>query len=342
MWAFLVFGFLWAVGLTFSAAPGAAEPTRLSGEKIKTTFAGAVLELDTPLGTKVPIRFTKDGMMNGDAGALGAYLGADRDRGRWWVSGDHLCMKWFKWFEAAVHCFSLQLHGNRVYWQEQGGRSGTATIAFRPKEEPQPRPVVASVLSAPERVEPAPKRTDATPKHVGAPHKEPRSVQVAAPATSVERAPVHAPQPAASAEKHVSPAAEARQPAPAMRIAKAADGEPVAQTGTQTIRQSAKSAAIPPLPVRAAAALAVPQPVPVRRAFRVIRVATNDVLNVRSGPSEYHTAVGAIEPDGRGIDIIGPCRGHWCPIRYGRMSGWVNSYYLAPEWAASPLLIGAR
>ena len=191
MWAFLVFGFLWAVGLTFSAAPGAAEPTRLSGEKIKTTFAGAVLELDTPLGTKVPIRFTKDGMMNGDAGALGAYLGADRDRGRWWVSGDHLCMKWFKWFEAAVNCFSLQLRGNRVYWQEQGAETAPPrSLSGRRRAATAACSCVSA--DAPERVDPRPSEQMLRQSTLVL-HKEPRSVRVAAPATSVERAPVHAP-----------------------------------------------------------------------------------------------------------------------------------------------------
>ena len=335
MWAFLVFGFVWAVGLVLSTAPSSAEAARLSGEKIKTTLAGAVLELDTPLGTKVPIRFAKDGMMNGEAGALGAYLGADRDRGRWWVSGDRLCMKWFKWFEAAVHCFSLQIQGNRIHWQEQGGRSGTATIASRPKEEPPVRPVIASVMGAPKQSDGSPKRADAQ-SNVAQPGQE------NARAGAIGRTDADGSLSAAAVEKQSAPIAEPRELAPATQVAEVVDAKPVARSEAREDLQPVKPVAIPPVPIRATAARAVPQPVPVRRAFRVVRVAADDVLNVRSGPSESHMAIGAIEPDGRGIDIVGPCRGLWCPIRYGRTSGWVNSYYLAPEWAEPTMLVGSR
>ena len=65
--------------------------------------------------------------------------------------------------------------------------------------------------------------------------------------------------------------------------------------------------------------------------FRVVRVEEDDVLNVRSGPSEYYTPVGRIPPEGRGVRIVGQCVAFWCPIRHGRVSGWVNRYYLAEE-----------
>ena len=65
--------------------------------------------------------------------------------------------------------------------------------------------------------------------------------------------------------------------------------------------------------------------------FRVAGVDDSDTLNVRSGPSQYHPQVAAIPPRGRGVEITGACRDLWCPIRRGRVSGWVNSYYLAAD-----------
>ena len=52
---------------------------------------------------------------------------------------------------------------------------------------------------------------------------------------------------------------------------------------------------------------------------------------MRSGPSEYHDAVGAIPPQGRGIDIVGECYETWCPIRLNHLEGWVNRSYLTED-----------
>jgi uncharacterized protein YraI len=67
--------------------------------------------------------------------------------------------------------------------------------------------------------------------------------------------------------------------------------------------------------------------------YRVRGVAPYDVLNVRRGPSEEHVQIAAIPPSGRRVEITGQCRADWCPIRYGGVTGWVNSYYLAEEGA---------
>jgi uncharacterized protein YraI len=75
-------------------------------------------------------------------------------------------------------------------------------------------------------------------------------------------------------------------------------------------------------------------PVAAARTFRVVRVAEDDMLNVRSGPSEYTRPVGVIAPGGRGVTITGPCQGYWCPIRHGGIAGWVNSYYLEDDRSA--------
>jgi N-acetylmuramoyl-L-alanine amidase len=65
--------------------------------------------------------------------------------------------------------------------------------------------------------------------------------------------------------------------------------------------------------------------------YHVVAVATNDVLNIRSGPSPDLDVVGVIPPDGRGVRIVGPCKGQWCEIDYRGTGGWVNTQYLASE-----------
>jgi uncharacterized protein YraI len=67
--------------------------------------------------------------------------------------------------------------------------------------------------------------------------------------------------------------------------------------------------------------------------FRVTGVDAGDQLNVRSGPSQYHAAVGGIPADARKVRITGTCHELWCPVRHGRVTGWVNRYYLAEEGA---------
>ena len=41
--------------------------------------------------------------------------------------------------------------------------------------------------------------------------------------------------------------------------------------------------------------------------------------------------VGSIPARGRGVQIVGTCRELWCPIRHGKLKGWVNRYYLAED-----------
>jgi uncharacterized protein YgiM (DUF1202 family) len=65
--------------------------------------------------------------------------------------------------------------------------------------------------------------------------------------------------------------------------------------------------------------------------FRVAGVDDDDILNVRSGPSQHFSPVGELPPEGRGVKIVGPCRADWCPIRHGHTTGWVNRNFLAEE-----------
>ncbi|HKD56685.1 MAG TPA: SH3 domain-containing protein [Hyphomicrobiaceae bacterium] len=67
--------------------------------------------------------------------------------------------------------------------------------------------------------------------------------------------------------------------------------------------------------------------------YRVVYVAPDDVLNLRSGPSPAYSVVGAIPPGGRGVRLVGHCQA-WCPVSYNGTSGWVNRAYLAREPAS--------
>jgi hypothetical protein len=298
-----------SVACLAAATAAAAEPARLTGKSIKETLAGAVIEIDTPAGTTIPVRFSRRGLVSGEARGLAAVLGAARDRGRWWVAGDQLCVKWFRWFEAEVRCIDLHQDGARLFWRGPEGRSGTATIAQRPLP-PAPQYALGAAAEA--------------------------GIAKAEIAGTVSRASVTLP-----VLRLITPA----EAAPASSTAPTANApaEPVAET-TVEITQPPRTDMVP-LPQKAPPfAERRAQPPPVRPAagrpkaserrtdsFRVAGVDAGDILNVRSGPSEAYPPVGGIPPASRSVVIVGPCRDTWCPIRHGHVSGWVNRYYLAAE-----------
>jgi uncharacterized protein YraI len=296
-----------SVACLAAATATAAEPTRLTGKSIKETLAGAVIEIDTPAGTTIPVRFSRRGLVSGEARGLAAVLGAARDRGRWWVADDQLCVKWFRWFEADVRCIDLQQEGARLFWRGPEGRSGTATIAQRP---PPPAPQYALGAAAE------------------------AGIAKAEIARTVSRASITLP-----VLQLITPA----EAAPASSTAPTANApaEPVAEA-TVAVTQPPRTETVP-LPQKAPPfAERRAQPPPVRPAhpkasewrtgsFRVAGVDADDILNVRSGPSEEYPSVGGIPPASRSVEIVGPCRDAWCPIRHGRVNGWVNRYYLAAD-----------
>jgi serine/threonine protein kinase len=75
--------------------------------------------------------------------------------------------------------------------------------------------------------------------------------------------------------------------------------------------------------------------------YKVVRVRSDDVLNIRKAPGTEHPVVGTIPPDGRGIKILdnGPGisadNATWLPVLYQGVVGWVNSHYLTEENSAS-------
>ncbi len=330
-----VAGMLGGVGAAATAAP-----VRMTADDIKRVMQpGAILAVDTPLRISIPVKVAPNGLVSGEAGALGLTLGAMKDRGRWWTEGDQLCMKWFRWFDAKARCISLQRDGSKVYWQENSGETGTATITEAP--------VTAVASAAPAAIKQRAEQHRADARAPQPRVSEPRGetpVEVAAiearrqPVDIISRAladEAGSDAPIAREESAFEPIPVAPSKPPLPRAAPAKTTQKTAPTQAPVAKTSAatKTAA-----ASAAKALRRPNsPAAISSSsmtlasFRVSRVVDGDMLNVRSGPSEYHDAVGAIPARGRGVQIVGECRDLWCPIRHGALKGWVNRYYLAED-----------
>jgi hypothetical protein len=326
-----MFRLVTVVGVLGGVSAAIAEPVRMTGDDIRRAMPGALLEIDTPLRIAIPVKVGTDGLMSAEAGALGLTLGATKDRGRWWTADDKLCMKWFRWFDAKERCMVLHREGNRVQWAEGSGESGTATITEAPKT------VVASAPAKPKK----------EPKVVAAPPVQRIDDAARSPAPVVDEPAVESPE-----RKPFATAALTRmlqpekEPGPARlgmnEIETTPDDAPAATPRDEvTLQRAAPSPAGKKSPQAKAPAATPPARKVARKepqaakvaapTFRVSGVGYGDTLNIRSGPSEYHDAVGTIPSEGRGVQITGACRDLWCPIRHGRTTGWVNRFYLAEE-----------
>jgi hypothetical protein len=351
------------IGLMGIAGTAMAEPVRMTGDDIKRAMPGALLEIDTPLRLSIPVKVGSDGLMSAEAGALGLTLGATKDRGRWWTDGDKLCMKWFRWFDAKPRCMALRRDGNKVYWAEGSGENGTATIteaqpivAAAPAPRPPKKEKRVEVAAAAPPADPAPLPTESAavpaPEETPAPSDTTPALQFAA-AALVQAMPKPAPvKPSKLGMNDAAPDAQAPAPvAPVYQDAAAPEPEvsaPRAEENRIPKQRKVKSVAVasrdrePATAHAAAPVVRKSTPVahrsadpvkPTPASFRVAGVVAGDTLNVRSGPSEYHPAVGGIPATSRGVKIVGACRDLWCPIRHGKLSGWVNRFYLAEDVA---------
>jgi Bacterial SH3 domain/Peptidase M15 len=112
-------------------------------KRIRELVSGATVEIDTPIGTKLPVRYMTDGRLSGQARDLASYLGAASDTGRWWIAADQLCHKWSRWFDSEPQCLRLSKEGRTIHWRSQDGNSGTAVIAV-----PAPVHTIAAVPRA--------------------------------------------------------------------------------------------------------------------------------------------------------------------------------------------------
>ncbi len=131
-------------GLISVASAAGAAPTAVTGPDIAKLVSATTVEIDTPLGKRISVRYVAGGRLSGSAGELASYLGAPSDTGRWWVEGNRLCNKWLKWFDAEAQCLELKRNGDRIQWQNQAGTSGTATIVAGAPVKPSEKMALAS------------------------------------------------------------------------------------------------------------------------------------------------------------------------------------------------------
>ena len=72
--------------------------------------------------------------------------------------------------------------------------------------------------------------------------------------------------------------------------------------------------------------------------WRVTGVAANDVLMVRTGPSQQAPVAHVYPPNAACVMGVGECQGPWCqvriPAREGDQIGWVDAKQVAPSDAA--------
>jgi hypothetical protein len=298
--------YFFAMSWVLFATSAATEPSALSGDAIRETFAGASVEVDTPLGVKLPIQYFEDGRLSGEARGLAYLLGAEKDTGKWWVSssGDRLCHKWSKWFDGVLQCLRLSRDGSRILWRRDDGETGTAAIST-------PSRLVARAPILP------------TPSE----REQPRSESPSPSLASMTALPRVIPQEATQVEEPFARSS--------MDLGPILKREP-----TQVRRTEDKPLPLEPRgELRPAKAPKQPTAIEPSRApsmrpaqsFRVWGVATYDVLNVRNGPSADYMATGAIPPDALGVRIVGECVAEWCPISHRGMRGWVNSFFLMED-----------
>lgn len=274
----------------FAGRADAAEP--LSGDTLRQQIPGAKIQIDTPLGSVIPVSYGADGSLEGKAGAVAFFLGSQRDSGKWWIQGSKLCQRWDTWFNGRVNCVRVyQSADNRIEWIDQDGEKGTGTIVELRKSAPAaPAPdekLVRQVATAPPpRSEPRPVAAQSSVMAKTA------EMQLAAPA------PVHVSKPPAPVKKQSRQAADTDKVELARNVSSHGNS-----AGTR---------------VHAAT-------------YRVVNVPSDDVLNVRNGPSPEARIVSTIQPRAIGVVMAGNCEGEWCLIRHGRSHGWVNRYFLASE-----------
>lgn len=95
------------------------------------------------------------------------------------------------------------------------------------------------------------------------------------------------------------------------------------------------------VPAASTAPAALPTfPPPQGAPFAVVGVAPDDLLNLRSGAGMHNPVVGVLPPYALNVAITGEgdvtdTGVFWAPVRYGELSGWVNTAFLAPQAGAA-------
>lgn len=66
--------------------------------------------------------------------------------------------------------------------------------------------------------------------------------------------------------------------------------------------------------------------------YDVVGVASDDVLNIRSGPGTEYPVIGTLAPDAEGIEVIAPSADvSWAKINVGEETGWVSLTFVVPQ-----------
>ncbi len=61
----------------------------------------------------------------------------------------------------------------------------------------------------------------------------------------------------------------------------------------------------------------------------VVNVASDDVLNLRSGPGTSSGVLTGKKYGSCGIVVTGACQGSWCPVDDGHYQGWVSGRFIS-------------
>ncbi len=289
--------------LLFDGIDGQAEAREaLSADTLRQQIPGAKIQVDTPLGSVVPVTYSADGTLEGKAGAVAFFLGSQKDRGKWWIEGSKLCQRWDTWFNGRINCARVyRTAENRIEWIDQDGEKGTGTVVEFSKTPPP-----ALVKPAPAKEEKSSRQTATVAAPTPKPAPEVKQATTQAPATR-KVAELKPPAPVAARAPTPPPAPEQKLSLNAPKPEKAIGSTPVPPAGKPHTKEEQVAT------------------------FQVVNVPFDDVLNVRSGPSPTEKIVSTIRPRTRGIVIAGNCEGEWCPIQHGGSQGWVNRYFLTSD-----------
>ncbi len=310
------------------ACPSFAQPqTHLDAIGLVETFTDVTVSFDTPLGVALPVRFHGDRTLSGNSGAIARHLGSERDRGRWWIKGSRLCQRWNVWFDGSTNCVDIFRSGDQITWKGPDGKSGRGQIVRQvlvtkkqKRRLPAPSalgakvPKINSLGDAP---------TGYTIGRYSQPLRETDQTYQIAGARSGQRIQVVA-YPSQSSQVLGQIDATTRE---LRGWGRCSNGWcPVVYRGQhgwieQRFLRKTLSRATTSRATRGQRGAGL--------LYRVTKVKSWDVLNVRRQPHMSAALVGQLAPHAQNIRLLGVCRGLWCPIMLRGERGWVNSHYLA-------------
>ncbi|MEM8972250.1 MAG: SH3 domain-containing protein [Pseudomonadota bacterium] len=303
--------------------PSLAQPqTQLDAIGLVETFTDVTVNFETPLGVTLPVRFHGDRSLSGNSGAIARHLGSERDRGRWWVEGPRLCQKWNVWFDGNTNCVEIFRSGDQITWKGRDGKSGRGQIVRRVLVTKQQRLRLPAPSALGARV---PKmrslgdvQTDKTIGRYSQPLRETgQSYQVARSRRGQSIQVVAYPSQSSQVLGQVDVATRELR------------GWGQCANGWCPVVFRGQHGWIEQKFLKRSAPRAMPSHLGPGLFYRVTKVKSWDVLNVRRQPNMSAALVGQLAPHAQNIRLIGVCRGLWCPIMVRGQRGWVNSHYLA-------------